>query len=221
MTLRPTSPLLPDDIVSTRPRHLADRFPAHLRRQVASLVAQQFWLFGCDIRRPEGNLLLTYGFDRCKAPSDSRVTASRYTMRLRTGETVILWGFGLCWSDPQFGDLYLSRHRFVPLIRRHTVIPDTVWDSRDVQGFWRPTGTSDLVRCQTLVTRAMWWLAEYESFVLEVAGEAYRNQAIRAWKKPVGTAAELSHSWRQSAQELALAAGITPPPLPELTLSNK
>ena len=174
------------------------------------LVAQQFWLFGCDIRRPEGNLLLAYGFDRRKAPPDTRITASRYSLPFGNGNAIILWGFGVMWSEPEIGDLYLSRHRFLPLIREHGTIPDDLWDPGDFEGFRRPVERRDLLHCQALVTDMARWMADYENFVLEAAGRTYRNQTIRAWKKPFGTASDLSGHWRQCARDLAMVAGVTP-----------
>lgn len=194
------SPRIPESLLPA-----GMKLSSPLRREITRLMAQQFWLFGYDIRRPEGNLLMTFGFDRCKAPPDSRLSTSRYTKSLATGETVTLWGFGLCWSDPQIGDISISRHHFRPVVREHREQPDDIWDPRDLQGFRKPKSDADTGRCQLLMMKVVAWMADYEAAVLAHAGAVYREQAIRAWKKPYGTAVELAGMWEQCGRDLSRA----------------
>lgn len=154
---------------------------------------------------------MAFGFDRCKPPSGSRVTASRYTKVLHTGETVILWGFGLYWSDPHAGDLYLPRHHFAPFVRQHAELPVDIWEPRAIQGLVKPMEDDDILRCQRLALGVCMWMSEYEAFVLDRAGTHYRDQAIRAWKKPCGTATEISVLWIQRTHDLAAAFKLPTP----------
>ncbi|MCS6839908.1 MAG: hypothetical protein NZ701_03935 [Roseiflexus sp.] len=64
--------------------------PAHLQQRGAELLHLQCWLWGCDIRRPEGNLLLEYGFSRQRPPAGA--TGSSAYLRTADPDTVIVLG---------------------------------------------------------------------------------------------------------------------------------
>lgn len=74
------------------------------------LVQQQFWLFGADIRRPEGNLLLEMGFKRyrCLDPASG---SSCYVCDTMGAVSMHLWGFGCCATQASGERIYLSRHK--------------------------------------------------------------------------------------------------------------
>lgn len=102
------------------------RLPAAARRHGTRLLNQQFWLWGQDIRRQEGNVLLHHGFERMRPPD--AVQGSRcYTLRLDPQRTVVLWGFGLFYGDQAHGGLYLSRFRLSPLLGASADAPVGVW----------------------------------------------------------------------------------------------
>jgi hypothetical protein len=73
--------------------------PEPVRRHGAELLHLQCWLWGCDIRRAGGNLLLEYGFSRQRPPSGA-VGSSAYLMALESGTHVVLWGFGAFYGNP-------------------------------------------------------------------------------------------------------------------------
>jgi hypothetical protein len=68
--------------------------PALVRRQGRILLNQQCWLWGQDVRRAEGNLLLDFGFERLRAPEEI-TGSSQYTLALGKNDFLRLWGFGL------------------------------------------------------------------------------------------------------------------------------
>jgi hypothetical protein len=179
------------------------RVPARSRKDLKRMLGQQFWLFGCDIRRPEGNLLAMLGFEKCKAPMAGTRVPSRYTRQGEHAPTVVLWGFGMLGSDEFLGDTFLSRHAFAPQYRApgHE-LPDA-WDPDGIDGLARPAGDLDVRRCQHLVLDAMAWLGAYERFVAAECGHAYRDEAISAWKWPCGCAASLSGEWIRIRKDLA------------------
>jgi hypothetical protein len=53
-----------------RPRYL----PRALRQWGETMIHQQCWNWGQDIRRRRGNLLLEYGFSRYRIPAELAVT---------------------------------------------------------------------------------------------------------------------------------------------------
>lgn len=89
------------------------------------------WFFGCDIRHPAGNLLLTNGFHRARAPHDVPGGTSRYERRTRLapdGARLILWGWGALWISDD-GDALA--------IRRHVTMPKWLVSAPDVTVMWR------------------------------------------------------------------------------------
>ena len=55
-----------------------------------SLLSQQIWAWGQDVRRKQGNLLIEFGFERVKPPADVEIEDSVYTLRLTKNRTIIL-----------------------------------------------------------------------------------------------------------------------------------
>jgi hypothetical protein len=192
------------------------RVSARSRKHLKRLFGQQFWLFGCDIRRPEGNLLAALGFEKCKAPAPGAKVPSRYTWRGEHSPSVMLWGFGMLWSDEFLGDLFLSRHAFAPLYRPPGLVLPDAWVPGEIEALCKPSSEADEQRCQHLVLDAMAWLGEYERFVVAECGLAYRDEAISAWKWPCGCAASLAGQWSGAREELVMSfglpeAGVSPP----------
>ena len=182
--------------------------PARSRKDLKRLFGQQFWLFGCDIRRPEGNLLATLGFEKRKAPGSTTKAPSRYTWRGDHAPAVTLWGFGMLWSDEFLGDAFLSRHTFAPLYPPAGLEWRDAWEPGAIEGLRTPADEVDSRRCQHLVLDAMAWLGEYERFVVAECGHAYRDEAIAAWKWPCGCAASLAGRWSQARTELEASFGM-------------
>jgi hypothetical protein len=172
------------------------RLPGDTRRLAARLLAQQFWLFGCDIRRAEGNLLLELGFEKHRPPKGSRVTASRYTQLLPDERAVVLWGFGMYWRDPVLGGLYLSRSAFNPQTRAATALPGDAWDPEHIEGLTLPRTALEIDRCRLLLGDVLRWIRDYERAIATLAGTAYRDRAVETWKRPCGPAADLPVQWQ-------------------------
>lgn len=177
---------------------------ARSRKLLKRLLGQQFWLFGCDIRRPQGNLLTMLGFEKCTPSTPGTKVPSRYTLSLEHAPTLVLWGFGMLWSDEILGDAFLSRHAFAPMYRSPgRALPD-IWEPGGIEGLGRPAGDVETRRCQRLVLDTMTWFGEYERFVVTECGYAYRDEAISAWKWPCGCAASLAGEWSRVRNDLAV-----------------
>lgn len=137
------------------------------RRLVEALVNQQFWCWGQDIRRPEGNLLLAFGFARTRPPAGV-LGSSCY--RLRWGEReIVLWGWGLLLAGPA-GGVFLPRQGGAP---RSALGPLGA-------PCWSPDGLPPLSEI-AVPGLGQWfhdaaeWIAEYETWVLARAGLGYRR----------------------------------------------
>ncbi len=88
--------------------------PPRLKQRGAELMHFQCWLWGCDIRRPEGNLLLEYGFSRQRPPAGA-AGSSAYLASRAPDTVIVLWGFGAFYGDPAQGGVYLKRYEFSPV----------------------------------------------------------------------------------------------------------
>ena len=133
------------------------------------LCEQQFWLFGYDIRRSAGNLLIERGFERLRQGSGR---PTRY-LRESDDETIALWGFGMLWLPGAPAPATF-------LGRDGGVLESDVAGVPKVREAWRAKRQLRL-RVGTdpsLVTDAFLWISRYESWVVDFAGLAHRRRAL-------------------------------------------
>ena len=84
-----------------------------VRKIGTTLLDQQLWCWGQDVRRAEGNALLTYGFTKHRPP-EGKHGSTAYEWRGAGRSRVILWGFGFFYGDGGRGGLFLQRYKFAP-----------------------------------------------------------------------------------------------------------
>lgn len=172
-------------------------------RTLSRLVKQQFWLFGWDIRRPAGNLLMELGFQRTRNPDGAKAGSTRYHQILPGGDIVTLWGFGLCWSSPDRGSIYVSRLKpQVLYTARSAFIPES-WYAQVAHEFHKPETAYEHAVVDDLTLELLAWVADYETTVLQSCGDAYRREAIAAWRDPFGNPASVISMWRDLHELLA------------------
>jgi hypothetical protein len=172
--------------------------PAAVRRHGSVLLNQQFWLWGQDIRRPEGNLLLGGGFERARPPGAAQGSRC-YTLRLDGGRTVALWGFGLFYGDDDLGGLYLSRFRLLPLLSENADPPASVWAPNDLPPFASPASMDEWERARPLLVAALLWISAYESRTLELPGLTYRRRCLAGAPRPNRCPSDGPVRWRRLA----------------------
>lgn len=170
------------------------------------LMQQQFWLWGCDVRRPEGNLLALHGFAKGRPPEDAHCTTSRYTRTVDGDIDLALWGFGLVAQRAGHGALFLPRLSLRPRCGTCGAPLDGRWDPHDFGDFHRPAAPCDHRRVRLLLADLLGWLATYERFVIQEAGLAFRAASIAAWKRPSGSAQDLPAHWDALAATLRAEA---------------
>lgn len=163
-----------------------------LRKRGRDLLHQQCWQWGQDVRYPEGNVLLAYGFTRERPPRE--VTgSSQYTLRLTNAQQVRLWGFGLAFGYKQ--GIYLNRYEFIP----RAIQISAGWQSSE--SFKKSRKSMDL----RLLSSAIQWIADYEAFILNRYGSAYRRQTLRNLEGRKLTPEDLLEEWRSMAAHLRAA----------------
>ena len=162
-----------------------------LARAGGLLLHQQCWCWGCDIRRPEGNLLLQYGFVRLRPPRPDS-GSSRYTLRIDDRTRLHLWGFGAAWQDGE-GATFLSRYEFQPVPLRQECLAGDI-HVRDQLLFLSPEPRR---QWKSLGHAACFsrFNAGYERWVLKTAGLAYRREALARWDHFAVSAEELADAW--------------------------
>ena len=166
------------------------RLPAHLRKEGCRLLHQQCWLWGQDVRRSEGNLLLEAGFARVRPP-EGVVGCSQYTLRLPEGRSVRVWGFGICFTGEH--TVYVNRYGFEP---RAVDLQGDLWQAIALpQGQAAPDASALL--------EAVRWMAGYEHEVLRQHGTGYRWRCLTQWKGRAVSPALLPDRW------LALRDGLS------------
>lgn len=162
--------------------------PAALLKRGRSLLHQQCWLWGHDIRRERGNLLLAHGFERLRPPE--RVHgSSQYTLSLSGGSFVRLWGFGFYFGS--ISGIYLNRYEFIP---RATTLTD-LWQVQQVARLRRACDF-------TLLPEALRWIGSYEAWVLNQYGTEYRNSCLCGWDGTVSATGHIADDWIELADSI-------------------
>lgn len=172
-------------------------FPTEIRKLGVDLLNQQMWLFGCDVRRKQGNLLLDYGFERTRPPEGVK-GSSRYARQMPNGDFLVLWGFGLYLESTCGQGLFLKRYEFSP---RLMVRPEQAWNLVGLPQSKPPKCMQECGASRILMQKACQWLAEYETWALKTAGLAYRKINLDGWSlKTVRQPQEIAGAWNELAQ---------------------
>ena len=157
-----------------------------IARRGRALLHQQCWLWGQDIKRSEGNLLLVHGFKRVRPP-DGLSGSSQYTLSLPGNLNIRLWGFGIYFGSES--GIFLNRYEFIP---REARMAD-LWQAREMTGLPRAKSLS-------LLTQMLRWIGDYEAWVLRTLGPEYRKSCLCDWQGSSPTRPELiSEAWRELA----------------------
>lgn len=165
------------------------QLPNSLQKRGKVLLNQQCWLWGQDVKRSEGNLLLERGFERLRPPEEVG-GATQYTLFLANDLRVRLWGFGIYFGGEH--GVYVNRYEFVP--RSASFAPE--WQTPEKMGSFRRCGEA------SFLAMAADWIADYESWVLHTAGVTHRERALSGWRNPCSTVRGISKLWRSLAREL-------------------
>lgn len=174
------------------------RPPEHRAAELASMLFnQQLWCWGQDIQCDTGNLLVRYGFERIPNAINPD-GASLYRLDNACGTHVILRGFGVFYGSKQFGGLFVPRYSFRPMLAPTADPATSLWTIDHIPAVRWPKG--DEVGCWWRLTLDLIdWIRDYESWVANEIGTAYREQTLEPWarKKPLAAPAEsMASMWR-------------------------
>ena len=168
------------------------------RRCAAELFNQQIWCWGQDIRYPEKNLLLTYGFTRHRPPPGEQ-RASCYTLSVSPSAHVALWGFGMFYGDVRFGGLFLRRYTFAPHWSPWATLPDSTRSPVPSAAPALPRTLAGRLSVCRLTIAALRWIAAYERWVRGEVGIDYRHRCVAAFPSSTIPAERMIVTWSDIA----------------------
>lgn len=160
------------------------------------LLHHQCWAWGADVRYPEGNLLLRYGFERA-----ARGEARRYVLR-RADRRVVLWPFGMAFANcsrVESRAIFVGRFSFEPRCITLSSAA-TAWSSNCLEEL--PSDEGALAAALDVTLGAVRWITAYERWVGRVVGRAYRDRTLLTWDRATLCGGELRRGWSNFAREL-------------------
>lgn len=171
------------------------------RRLGRRLFNQQLWLWGQDIRRPEGNALITYGFERIRPPE--RLKAGNvYRVALGEGGELSLWGFGLYYRNAAVGGIFMPRFTFVPQVTSCTAPPDGVWSAAQLSGCRPPRDAAQWTLARSLFLPVLRWIVDYERWIVTLRGPQYRCDCVAPWPHQPIAAERIIAEWTRTTAAL-------------------
>ncbi|MFN3190009.1 MAG: hypothetical protein ACE361_05750 [Aureliella sp.] len=170
-----------------------------------NLLSQQIWCWGRDILRPEGNWLLTLGFERVEPPAERKHSSSVYMLSLPQDRCVVLRGFGVLFGAREHGGVFLPRYKFQPRYCPDAVWEVPPWDQSDLPKMRQPSRVQKSA-CVSLLLDLIEWIRTYEVDVIDRLGIGYRRSTLVDWNdgtRPYIPAEEVPAAWRELALKVA------------------
>lgn len=166
----------------------------------ATLLDQQFWCWGRDVRHPSGNLLTRYGFRRIA--SEDPAGTSSYAHTLSDERRVGLRRGSLVYGEARAGALMIWRGAFVPRLvhwERHAELPADCYPDDAAQ----PEGENESRRIRYLQAGVALWISSYESWIADVAGPGYRDRCADEWPRSIVSGRDLGAAWADYVSRIA------------------
>jgi hypothetical protein len=184
----------------SKARHSRAIVPSRLVKRGGTLLHQQCWCWGQDIRSPRGNLLMTHGFERRRPPSADAGQATCYVLHTSTHATVRLWGFGLAYTPQQGTAVFSGRYRFAPT---PLTCPSVMHD------VWSGAGMPDAIPATAIASPTWWtmvaamrWMATYERWIPAAAGDGWRAATTKGWREAAVPGDALGPAWDELAEAI-------------------
>ena len=166
----------------------------------AELLDIEMWCWGRDIAGREGNALLEYGFTR-ERPPDGVHGSSRYSLGLENGSRIVLWGWGVLYSDSSQCGVFLSRQKFNPRITTDSEEKTEWWAPGDIRGLRAPASPRECTILRKQLGDLLTWIGGYENWIRKTLGTDYRRKCIEARNKSTRIKAEdIPRLWESLAK---------------------
>jgi len=175
------------------------------QRLAVRLFDQQMWCWGKDVIGFEGsNLLLEYGCTR--VPSPDGKDRSRYEF-YESENSVILWGFALWYTHAGIGSLLLKRHDFRPRVNLTGTTTPAIWRLDNTLLEHEPATEAEVSAASILSVEVLEFIHQYESWIMERAGLAYRQRVIEVYperRKGYVPAEDMAATWARLVNDCQL-----------------
>lgn len=181
--------------------------PTQVRKRGTVLFDQQMWCWGQDIRRQEGNALVSYGFVRHR-PIELEGKASVYSLEGLIDCRVMLGGFGMFYAEgypeQKQAGLFLGRFDFIPKLTYSSEVKPEEWKPGRLPWLHLPSTASDWARVRQLLPAALKWIIDYENWALHSLGYSYREACVAKWLRPVMSPQAALLEWEWLMQQSCL-----------------
>lgn len=178
--------------------------PSAAVKSGTELLDIEMWCWGRDIAGRGGNALLEYGFTR-ERPPDGVQGSSRYALGLENGSRIVLWGWGVLYSDSSQYGIFLRRQKFSPRIITDGEEKAAWWAPGDIRGLRAPAGPRECAVLRKQLADLLTWISGYENWIQKTLGTDYRTKCIEARAKPTRIKAEeIPRLWERMAKGLSV-----------------
>jgi hypothetical protein len=178
------------------------------------LLDQQLWYLGQDIRHPDGNALVRFGFERLRSPGEG-TTCYRLAMGGEPGVALLCWGFALyvghhvadtagCAAHPPRGPTPAG-----VMLLRHAASARLIWPSlciplhkpSELPRLDPPRTGLEQVQLSEGVARLARQLQHYETWTEQALGAAHRTRVLAALprhkRRKFAPVTDLAPLWRE------------------------
>ena len=174
------------------------------QREAIRLFDQQMWCWGRDILNEGTNWLAHYGFTRVPDPAGK--DRSRYEF-YGNEKSVILWGFALWYTHAGIGSLLLKRHDFRPRVNLTGTTTPAIWRLDNTLLEHEPATEAEVSAASILSVEVLAFIHQYESWIMERAGLAYRQRVIEVYperRKGYVPAEDMAATWARLVNDCQL-----------------
>ncbi len=168
------------------------------QRAAAALLDQQMWCLGQDIRNPEGNVLIRFGFQRHRQTRTLGRT-SAYVLTPYPSSQLALWGFGQFYGQGSSGGIFLRRYQFTPAWMPHAQLAEIAWDAAGYPSCHPPCSPEERSHTRRLLSCGLRWFAGYEQWVTDTFGPDYRRWCLNSWRQATVPAESIASAWQELA----------------------
>ena len=167
------------------------------KKFVEILLHQQLWFFGNDIKIPNKNLLVNYGFKPFRPPN--QISGSTNYIYRAGDATLVLWGFGVFFSEGNDKGIYIGRYNFYPMLIKDEPINFPIWAASHLPEMKFPKSVEEWEYSFRLISEFFEWIASYELWANWIMGSSYRESYLKGWDQSIVSGDEMSWAWNKVA----------------------
>lgn len=182
---------------------IAERYRPQLLQQLARMMDQQFWRWGCDVKHDSGNLLVEYGFQRIPPSNQEMESSSAYVLKPSRSARLVLRSFVVFYGDDRLGGLMLKRFDGHPYRAPASDLDVMPYQESDLPPLAK--AAPDDAASSTLLTGLIEQITAYEAWVSTTFGSDYVQKTLnKREKKPAAAAGKVEAKWEAIAQQFQL-----------------